>query len=313
MRREADVLPSPPGGGAGGEGRPGTAPRVADLMREAAARLQAALGLERREARLEAQILIARGLGVERSWLIAHDRDTLSPAQTVAIEALLARRAGGEPVAYILGEREFYGRVFRVTPDVLIPRPETELLVEAALDRLPPERPARVLDLGTGSGCIAISLALERPRAEVSALDASAQALAVARDNARRLGADQITWILSDWYADLSVKNFDMIVGNPPYITSGNEHLRRGDLLGEPVGALVSGYDGLDAIRAIIVGAPARLVQGGWLLIEHGFDQKDSCQTLLRQAGFTRVTALTDLSGVERLSIGRFSGLGAEP
>ncbi|MCU0842869.1 MAG: peptide chain release factor N(5)-glutamine methyltransferase [Thiobacillaceae bacterium] len=282
-------------------------------MREAAARLQAALGLDRREARLEAQILIARGLGVERSWLIAHDRDALSPDQAGAVEALITRRAVGEPVAYILGEREFFGRVFRVTPDVLIPRPETELLVEAALDRLPPDRPARVLDLGTGSGCIAISLALERPRAEVTGLDASAQALAVARENARRLGVDQITWILSDWYADLSVRNFDMIVGNPPYIASGNEHLRLGDLPGEPVGALVSGSDGLDAIRAIIAGAPARLLPDGWLLIEHGFDQKDSCQTLLRQAGFTRVTALTDLSGVERLSISRFSGLGTEP
>ncbi len=307
MRREADVLPSPPGGGAGGEGLPGTAPHVADLMREAAARLQAALGLDRREARLEAQILIARALGVERSWLIAHDRDALTPDQAGAVEALITRRAGGEPVAYILGEREFFGRVFRVTPDVLIPRPETELLVEAVLDRLPPERPARVLDLGTGSGCIAISLALERPTAEVIGVDASAQALAVARENARRLGADQITWILSDWYDDLSVKNSDIVVGNPPYIASSDPHLQRGDPRFEPPHALAAGADGLAALRAIIAGAVTHLCSGGWLLLEHGLDQARAVADLMARHGFEEIQTLADLAGLDRVSLGRLA------
>lgn len=274
---------------------------------DATARLQAALGLDRREARLEAQILIARALGVERAWLIAHDRDTLSPAQTEAIAALLARRAGGEPVAYILGEREFYGRVFRVTPDVLIPRPETELLVEAALDRLPPDRPARVLDLGTGSGCIAISLALERPLAEVTALDASAQALAVARENARRLGADRITWILSDWYADLSVKNFDMIVGNPPYIAAADPHMQREDPRFEPPHALAAGADGLAAMRAIVAAAATYLLPGGWLLLEHGFDQARAVADLMARHDLEEIHTLTDLAGLDRVSLGRLA------
>ncbi|MBM4180502.1 MAG: peptide chain release factor N(5)-glutamine methyltransferase [Betaproteobacteria bacterium] len=276
-------------------------------MLDATARLQAALGLDRREARLEAQILIARALGVERAWLIAHDRDTLSPAQTEAIAALLARRAGGEPVAYILGEREFYGRVFRVTPDVLIPRPETELLVEAALDRLPPDRPARVLDLGTGSGCIAISLALERPLAEVTALDASAQALAVARENARRLGADRITWILSDWYADLSVKNFDMIVGNPPYIAAADPHMQREDPRFEPPHALAAGADGLAAMRAIVAAAATYLLPGGWLLLEHGFDQARAVADLMARHDLEEIHTLTDLAGLDRVSLGRLA------
>jgi len=311
MKCESGVRPSPASGrGVGGEGETCETPRVADLTREATARLQASLHLPRREARLEAQILIARGLGVERAWLIAHDRDTLTQDQAGAVEALLARRAGGEPVAYILGEREFYGRVFRVTPDVLIPRPETELLVEAALDRLPPDRPARVLDLGAGSGCIAISLALERPLAAVTGLDASAQALAVARENARRLGADRITWILSDWYAELSVKNFDMIVGNPPYIAAADPHLRRGDPRFEPPHALAAGADGLAALRAIVAAAATYLLPGGWLLLEHGLDQARSVAGLMARHGFEETRTLADLAGLDRVSLGRL-GAGA--
>jgi len=304
MRREVDVLPSPPGGGAGGEGRPGTAPRVADLMREAAARLQAALGLDRREARLEAQILMARALDVERAWLVAHDRDVLSEPRANAIEALARRRAGGEPVAYILGEREFHGRLFKVSPDVLIPRPDTELLAEAALARLPADRPARVLDLGTGSGCVAVTLALERPRAEVLAVDVSASALAVARENARRLGAANVAGLLSDWYAAVGVKNFDMIVSNPPYIAETDAHLAQGDLRFEPRHALSSGADGLDAIRLIVAGARQHLAPGGWLLLEHGRDQDGQVASLLAEQGFERVETLPDLAGLARVSLG---------
>lgn len=268
-------------------------------------RLVAALRLERREARLEAQILMAHALGVERAWLVAHDRDTLSAAQAAAIEALAARRERGEPAAYILGEKEFFGRSFRVTPDVLIPRPDTELLVEAALERMPNDRPLDVLDLGTGSGCVAVTLALERPPARVVAVDASATALAVARDNALRLGAGNVDFVLGNWYSELGVKKLDMIVSNPPYVAAEDPHLGRGDLRFEPRQALSSGADGLDAIRVIVAGAADRLAPGGWLMLEHGCDQGARVSALLARHGFEPVLTLRDLAGLERVSLGR--------
>ena len=273
---------------------------MADTLRIAASRLQQALGLDRGEARLEARILVAHALGVDRAWLIAHDRDALAAHQAAAIQALIARREQGEPVAHLLGEKEFYGRPFQVTPDVLIPRPETELLVEAALARLPKEQPLHILDLGTGSGCVAITLALEQPLARVVAVDRSPAALAIARNNARRLGAANIAFIPSDWYAELGVKKFDMIVSNPPYIAAGDPHLHRGDLRFEPNSALAAGTDGLDAIRAILSGAAAHLEPGGWLLLEHGFDQADAVQALLRDAGLARIATRQDLGGQPR-------------
>lgn len=269
------------------------------------ARLQQALGLDRREARLEARVLAAHALGVARAWLIAHDRDILTPVQVQAVEHLVARRAAGEPVAYILGEREFHGRLFRVTPEVLIPRPETELLVEAALDRLPADRPVHVLDLGTGSGCIALSLALERPLARVTAVDASPAALALARDNAARLGALGVAFLDGDWYAPLGVKKFDMIVSNPPYVAAGDAHLARGDVRFEPATALAAGADGLDALRAVIAGAPPHLGADGWLLLEHGYDQEAAVRALLARAGFRQILCLADAAGLPRVSLGR--------
>lgn len=251
-------------------------------------------------------MLAARALGVNRAWLIAHDRDVLAPAQAHAIETLVSRREGGEPVAYILGEKEFYGRLFTVTPNVLIPRPETELLVEAALARLPLDRPARILDLGTGSGCIAITIALERPDCEVVAVDASPAALEVARSNAERLGAGKVRLILSDWYARLKNLRFDMIVSNPPYIASGDAHLAQGDLPHEPRQALASGPLGLDAIRAIVSRATDHLTPGGWLLSEHGYDQADACRDGLNQAGFAHVFTLPDLGGRDRVTGGQW-------
>jgi release factor glutamine methyltransferase len=265
-----------------------------------------ALNLDRREARLEAQILIAHALDVERAWLIAHDRDVLTIAQLDAIEGLIARRANGEPVAYMLAEREFYGRTFKVTPDVLIPRPETELLVEAALEHLPENIPCRILDLGTGSGAIAISLALLRPLSTVLAVDASPAALAIAQENARLLGAANVECVTGNWYAMLDVKKFDIIVSNPPYIAASDPHLASGDLRFEPRQALASGADGLDDLRQIISGAPAHLAEVGWLLLEHGCDQAQTCRSLLTDSGLSDVHTWRDLAGISRVSGGRW-------
>jgi release factor glutamine methyltransferase len=283
---------------------------LADTLKTTVPRLADTLALEGREARLEGQILAAHALGVNRAWLIAHDRDELTPAQAKAVEALIARREHGEPVAYILAEKEFYGRMFKVTPDVLIPRPETELLVEAALERLPKDLPARVLDLGTGSGCIAISIALERPLAEVQAVEASAEALAVAQTNAGRLGANNVHCRGGDWHGKLGVNKFDMIVSNPPYIAADDRHLDAGDLRFEPRQALTGGGDGLHDLRAIIASAPAHLEARGWILLEHGWDQAAAVQALLHQHGFEQILSLNDLAGLNRVSGGRWPGGG---
>jgi len=262
------------------------------------------LQLEKREARLEAQVLASRALNVNRAWLIAHGQDVLTPAQGESVETLVARRAGGEPVAYILGEKEFYGRMFRVTPDVLIPRPETELLVETALEHLPEQTPCNILDLGSGSGAVAITLALERPMAEVVAIEASAAALSITRDNARRLRAENVHCIEGNWYAGLGVKKFDMIVSNPPYIAAADSHLETGDLRFEPRQALASGDDGLHDLRIIVAEAPAHLVEHGWLFLEHGYDQSAEVVELLRQHGFEQTRTLHDLAGLDRVSGG---------
>ena len=307
--RQPAVPPPPPGEGRG-EGIRGEANQLTELLPQLTSRLSVARNLDRREARLEAQILIARALGVDRAWLIAHDRDALSATHCSAIESLIARRAAGEPVAYILGEREFYGLSFAVTPAVLIPRPDTELLVETALQHLPAHTPSRILDLGTGSGAIAISLALHRPLAEVIAMDISADALAVAQNNARRLGAGNVHFEIGDWYAaknlKTSVKNFDIIVSNPPYIAATDPHLANGDLRFEPHRALASGEDGLRDLRIIIAGAPAHLVNGGWLLFEHGWDQADNTRELMAQSGFIHIECLHDLAGHGRITLGQW-------
>lgn len=281
---------------------------LADILKSAATRLAKALDLEPREARLEAQILAAHALGVNRAWLIAHGRDELPINEASNVETLVARREKGKPVAYILGEKEFYGRMFTVSPDVLIPRPETELLVEAALERLPKDRPARILDLGTGSGCIAINIALARPDCDITAVDASLAAVEMARLNATRLAAESIHFKVSDWYACINVKNFDMIVSNPPYIAETDDHLQRGDLRSEPRSALAAGGDGLKEIRRIISEAPRHLSATGWLLLEHGYEQAAECASLLLAAGFTKVGCLQDFARLDRVSMGRMAG-----
>ncbi|OZA28567.1 MAG: protein-(glutamine-N5) methyltransferase, release factor-specific [Hydrogenophilales bacterium 17-64-11] len=279
---------------------------VAAWLDAATVRIAAAQGLEKREARLEARVLAAFAWEATPAWLIAHDRDTPTDTQIAAADALLTRRLAGEPIAYLVGAREFYGRPFEVSPAVLIPRPDTELLVELALAHMPPSQAVEVLDLGTGSGCIAITLALERPLARVTALDRSPAALAVARRNAARLDA-HVEFLSSDWFAALGGRRFDLIVGNPPYIAAGDPHLGRGDIRFEPLAALAAGGDGLDDLRRLTATACAHLKPGGALLLEHGYDQADAVQALLRASGFQRPRSWTDLSGIRRVSGGHLS------
>lgn len=265
--------------------------------------LQKNLSLTAAEARSEVQILLQHVLAVNRAYLLAHPEQVPHAGRQTAYAKLLQRRLNGEPVAYILGEREFFGLKFKVTPATLIPRPETELLVELAFAHIPPQ--GRVLDLGTGSGAIALAIAHARPDAQVTAVDASAAALEVARQNAQGLGIVNVRFMHSDWFAALADERFDLIVSNPPYVATGDTHLARGDLRFEPRTALASGADGLDDIRRIIPGANAHLVTDGWLLLEHGYDQAAAIRSLLLSGGFDRVFSETDLSGIERVSGGR--------
>jgi release factor glutamine methyltransferase len=280
---------------------------VATLLTDAAQRIAAALKLDKREARIEARVLVSNALKVDHAWLIAHDRDTPPPDQQNHIESLIVRRTGGEPVAYILGEREFFGMNFAVTPAVLIPRPETELLVEAALQRLPENTACRILDFGTGSGAVAIALALKRPLAEIWAVEASPDALTIAEENVRLLNATNVHCIAGNWYETSSVKNFDIIVSNPPYIGVADPHLTSGDLRFEPRQALASGIDGLDDLRQIIAGAPAHLAEGGWLLLEHGWNQADSVRELMAKSCFIHIECLHDLTGHGRVTLGQWT------
>jgi release factor glutamine methyltransferase len=252
-------------------------------------------------AAIDARVLLRVTLGVNDAYLIARAHDEISAPQAAQFRALVARRMAGEPVAYLVGEREFYGREFKVTPAVLIPRPETELLVDLALAR----NPRQALDLGTGSGCIAISIALACPAAHVTALDQSAPALAVARENAARLPARNVTLQVSDWFDAVRHQRYDVIVSNPPYVAEGDAHLTQGDLRFEPACALAAGADGLAAIRIIVAGARAQLAPGGWLLFEHGYDQAARCRELLSRAGFNAVQSWHDLAGLERVSGGQ--------
>lgn len=281
---------------------------IRQLLPEEAAKLAAALALDANDARLEAQYLLQHVLNKPRAWLLAHPEAEPGPEQQAEYEALVRRRAQGEPIAYILGMREFFGLNFKVTPATLIPRPDTELLVEQALQRIPPERPWRVLDLGAGSGAIALSIAHHRPKAEVAAVDASPAALDVARENALRLAIRNVDFLQGDWYAPLGAARFALIVSNPPYIAADDAHLEQGDLRFEPASALASGQDGLDDIRRIVAGAGAHLEAGGWLLLEHGHDQAARVRELLRGAGMAEVYSARDLAGIERVSGGRRPG-----
>jgi release factor glutamine methyltransferase len=254
---------------------------------------------------VDARVLLAHVLGCDRAWLVAHGGDPLTREQAQAFFALAKRRRDGEPVAYLTGRREFWGLDLAVTPAVLIPRPETETLVEAVLARLPADARARALDLGTGSGAIALAIAKERPQAEVIATDASPDALDVARANAVRLGLGNVAFLRSDWYADVPPGRYDAIVANPPYIDPADPHLAAGDLRFEPRGALTPGSTGLSALAAIVAGAPGRLAPGRLLAVEHGFDQGGQVRALFDAAGFVAVESCRDLAGLWRVVAGR--------
>lgn len=254
---------------------------------------------------VDARVLMRAALGVSDAHLAAHPEQALSRDERDRYLGWVERRHAGAPVAYLTGEREFYSFAFKVTPAVLIPRPETELLVETALEHIPVDEPCRVLDLATGSGCVSVAIAKHRPRARVTATETSREALALARENAARHGA-AVEFVESGWFEALSGRRFEMIVANPPYIAAGDPHLNAGDVRFEPRDALVAGPTGLECIEVIVEGAARYLTAGGgWLLFEHGYDQGACSRALLAAAGYEDVVTRRDLAGIERVSGGK--------
>lgn len=255
-------------------------------------------------ARLDAELLLCHVLDTSRAWLFAHGDDEVDAEGQDRFGGLLERRVAGEPVAYLVGYREFWSLPFEVTPGVLIPRPETELLVEAALERLPAGEPARVADLGTGSGAVAVAIAHERPLCEVHATEFDEAALAVAQRNGKRLVAGRVAFHRGSWLEPL-VERFHVIVSNPPYVAANDPHLSEGDCRYEPAAALTPGGDGLAAIREITLAAVDYLEPGGWLLLEHGYDQGEAVRALLAENGYRAIETLQDLAGLDRVTLGR--------
>lgn len=280
------------------------------------------------EAALESQLLLQHVLNVDRVWMIAHEHDVLSPEQLAAFEILVKRRIAGEPIAYILGYREFYGVKLKVTPDTLIPRPDTETLVEMALSKIPltlnchselvsesvssldfdlrqNDKKSQVLDLGTGSGAIALAIAKQRPQVQVIAVDAAKAALKIAQENAKNLQIHNVTFLQSDWFGALGGKRFDMIVSNPPYIEAQDSHLQQGDLRFEPMVALASGADGLDDIRKILQNCLVYLNPQAWLMLEHGYNQAEKVCDLMAETGLVDIYTVRDLGGNARVTLGK--------
>ncbi len=256
---------------------------------------------------MDARILLRHVLQCQAAWLAAHPEAQLDPSDWAEYRLLIERREAGEPIAYLVGEREFYGFGFLVTPAVLIPRPETELLVELALAHFAARRSVRVLDLGTGSGALAIALAKELAGADVTAVDRSREALLVAMANAARLHAS-VSFVQSDWFGALEGERFELIVANPPYVASDDPHLAEGDVRFEPPTALASGPEGLDDLAEIVAAAPPHLEPGGWLFLEHGYNQAARVRGLLTDAGFASIASWKDLAGTERVSGGQWLG-----
>ena len=272
---------------------------IATLLNQATA--ETGLGLQR----IDAEYLLAHYLAKPRAWLYAFSDQSLSDRQVEDFMALANRRVAGEPVAYITGRRGFWSLDLHVSPDTLIPRPETELLVELALEHLPASGPVTVLDLGTGSGAIALALAKEQPLARIIAVDASLAALSIAQSNAAELRISNIKFMHGDWYAGLAGQRVEVIVSNPPYIEAADAHLGQGDLRFEPRSALASGEDGLDDIRVIVAEAPEHLNPNGWLLVEHGWNQGAAVRRLFSAAGFVDVVTEQDLERRDRVTLGR--------
>lgn len=252
----------------------------------------------------DAEILLGHVTGKSRSWLVAFGETELLPEQQARLDALLARRVRGEPVAHLIGEREFWSLPLRVSDATLIPRPDTEVLVEQALARLP-AAPSRILDLGTGTGAIALALASERPDCEVLGVDRIEAAVALAQSNAERLAIANAAFLLSHWFDALPAGRFDLIVSNPPYIDACDQHLSQGDVRFEPRSALVADEAGLADLRQLIAQAPQWLAPGGWLLLEHGWQQDAAVRALMQQQGFLQVATVNDYGGNPRVTLGR--------
>jgi release factor glutamine methyltransferase len=267
--------------------------------------LSAAEKLLTEDAKLEGQLLLQHILNVNRAWLIAHENDALQPNIHAVFEVLLNRRLNGEPMAYILGCREFYGLDLMVTPDTLIPRPDTETLVEAALAKISINSNQSILDLGTGTGAIALAIAKNHLQANITAVDASKGALEVAQKNAQNLSINNIEFVLSNWFENLANQRFDIIVSNPPYIEENDVHLTQGDLRFEPISALASGVDGLDDIRQIINDGLIYLKPQGWLMLEHGYNQAAQVADLMADVGLTNIETIKDLGNNDRVTIGK--------
>jgi len=287
---------------------------IHQIIQSSQAELQSLLNLDKTVAKHEIQILIQHVLKVDRAWLIAHENEKLQPDINNTLQTLFNRRLKGEPIAYILGYREFYGLLLKVSPATLIPRPDTETLVEAALSKIPTQinqqdigQKLSILDLGTGTGAIALAIAKNRPRASIFALDASQAALNIAIENAKHLAIHNVQFISSDWFNAFTGQKFDFIVSNPPYIEENDAHLQQGDLRFEPIAALASGHDGLNDIRQIVTQAPKYLNINGWLMLEHGYNQADAVAALLKQAGFSDISHALDLSGIKRVTMGQFN------
>lgn len=267
--------------------------------------LDAAGSLAGDSPRADAELLLAQALGRPRAWLYAHSDAVPDGQAQAAFGALLDRRRRGEPVAHILGMREFWSLPLAVTADTLIPRPETELLVELALRQLPQHSPLRVLDLGTGTGAVALALAHERPLAQVTAIEADLRTLAVAEHNAARLAIGNVRFLPGHWFSPVAGERYDVIVSNPPYLAESDPHLHQGDVRFEPRQALASGVDGLEALREIAGQAPRFLRADGWLLLEHGHEQGAAVRSLLVAAGLSEVSTDVDLEGRDRVSSAR--------
>jgi len=271
--------------------------------------LATTLELEASTARIEVQCLLQEILQVQRVYLLAYPERVLSELEFANYCRLLQRRLTGEPIAYILGTREFFGLRLKVSPATLIPRPDTELLVELALQHIPKDEICQVLDLGTGSGAVALAIAHARPKAEILAVDTSSEALLVAQYNASALKLNNVKFLHSNWFAALGTQQYDLIVSNPPYVAATDPHLGKGDVRFEPRTALTSGGDGLADIRYIIKQAPLHLLQRGCLLLEHGYDQAAHVRSLLKYEGFDAVFSACDLAGIERVSGGSLTCL----
>jgi release factor glutamine methyltransferase len=274
------------------------------VLHQSSQQLVHTIGLDHAEANLEANLLLQHALHVNRAWVITHDRDVLNADQQAEFQLLLKRRLDGEPIAYIVGFREFYGLQLKVSPVTLIPRPDTETLVEAALEKIPLDKVSHILDLGTGTGAVALAIAKNRNNCEVTAVDQSTDALSVTLENAQSLKLNNLRLIESNWFSELQGEGFDLILSNPPYIAQDDEHLKQGDLRFEPISALASGVDGLDDIRKIVQDAPDYLKTNGWLMLEHGFDQAESVATLLKARGFNQIAHAKDIAGRLRVTFG---------